>query len=384
MSRGSHREGIPVLFVLPSLGLGGSERVVLTLCRHLKRNQYPSVVCAFKGGPLEKEMEDSGIPVHVLHRRDGIDLSLIWKLVGLIRRYRIEVVNSHHFVSLFYSFWASRWTATAHLHTEHSRWEMERLPFFWNWWFRFFLKRIDGVSAVSTATYEHLREFYNLSSQHVFLILNGIDVNQFASADPIQRGSIGLMPDDIVLGSVGNLRSEKNQRLLIEALAVLKRSRLPIRVVLVGGGPCEEELQQLAINLGVERQVVFLGPRTDTASLYRTFDIYCLTSHYEGLPLSILEAMAAGVPVIGTNVLGIRDVITHHDNGLLVSHLDPQELAQAILTLMGDQTLGQALAARAGRIVREQYSLPVFIRRYEDLFDRLIGTRAEYPSRSVT
>ena len=200
--------------------MGGSERVVLNLCRHLDRSRFFPVISAFRGGPLEKEMMNVGMPVHVLERCGGVDLRLIWKLIHLIRRYRIQIVNSHHFVALFYSFWATRWTGVPMLHTEHSRWEMENLPSFWNSWFRFFLRRVELISAVSQATFDHLRQSYGVQSKRVVLILNAIDVNCFTGvkADAATRALLEVTEDMAVVATVGNLRQEKNQKLLIVAL----------------------------------------------------------------------------------------------------------------------------------------------------------------------
>jgi len=178
MNRLNNRTYVPILFVLPTLGTGGSERVVLNLCLHLGPDYVP-IVAAFRDGPLRKDMSDVGIQVHVLNRRGGIDFMLIVKLARLIRIHQIKILNCHHFVSLFYAFWAACLTGIPIIHTEHSKWEMETLTPFWNWWFSFFLKRIDLVSAVSKITYAHIKEIYNVEEKRLALVLNGIDVNQY-------------------------------------------------------------------------------------------------------------------------------------------------------------------------------------------------------------
>jgi len=334
MNRLKNRTCVPILFVLPTLGTGGSERVVLNLCLHLGPDYVP-IVAAFRDGALRKEMTSAAIQVHVLNRRSGIDLTLIVKLARLIRSHHARIVNTHHFVSLFYAFWAARLTRIPIIHTEHSKWEMEALTPSWNWWFSFFLNRIDLVSAVSKITYAHIKEIYNVEEKRLALVLNGIDVNLFKKGreKTISRESLGLRPQDIVFGTVGNLRKEKNQELLIRALAIMKDRGRSFKALFIGDGPCRSDLKMLATELGVEKQVIFLGIRSDVPRLYGLFDIYCLTSRFEGLPLTLLEAMAAGIPVIGTDVLGIREVIRNNENGLLVPDDEPKQLAKAILTL---------------------------------------------------
>jgi len=350
---------IPVLFVLPTLGTGGSERVVFNLCLHLGP-QYLPIVAAFRDGPLRKDMSDAGIQVHVLNRRGGIDFMLIVKLVRLIRIHQIKILNCHHFVSLFYAFWAACLTGIPIIYTEHSKWEMEALTPFWNWWFRF--------------TYAHIKEIYNVEEKRLALVLNGIDVNLFKKGreKTVSRKSLGLRPQDIVIGTVGNLRKEKNQELLIRALAIMKDMGRSFKALFVGDGPCRSDLEMLAAELKVDEEIIFLGTRRDVPHLYWLLDIYCLTSRFEGLPLTLLEAMAAEVPVIGTDVIGIREVISNNENGVLVPDNDPEELAKAILMLAESVTLRNTLAEHGRRLVCDQYNLTKFVRNYQRLFQRLI------------
>lgn len=364
-------KAIPVLFVLPTLGTGGSERVVFNLCLHAAPQIFP-VVAAFRDGALRQEMIDAGIACHVLDRRGGLDTSLVLKLSKLIRHYRIRVVNSHHFVSLFYSFWAAGFLRVPVLHTEHSKWEMEALSPFWDRCFRFFLRHIQMVNGVSAAAFGYLQKVYRVEERKSALIPNGIDMDRFRnSGGALVRARLGLKTDELVIGTVGNLRQEKNQGLLLRAVALLQERGLPYKAVLVGDGPCRAELEELAASLGIEDQVLFLGTRTDVPSLYAAFDIYCLCSRYEGMPLTLLEAMAASLPVIGTNVLGIAEVIEHGFNGLLVPDNDAAHLAAAIAVLRTDRNLVESLQKEGPGYVRDNYLLETSVNSYKRLFRQL-------------
>jgi glycosyltransferase involved in cell wall biosynthesis len=369
-----HGAPIPVLFVLPTLGTGGSERVVLNLCLNAAPQYFP-VVAAFRDGALRREMAAAGIRHHVLDRRGGIDVSLIYKLFRLMLHYRIRLVNSHHFVSLFYAFWAARLLGLPVMHTEHSKWEMEAHTPFWNGWFRFFLRNIEVVNAVSQASFAHLQRAYAMVGSKAVLTPNGIDMGRFAPVgDRIKlRESLGLKGDDLVVGTVGNLRREKNQALLIRALALLKEWGKHYRAVIVGDGPCRAELEELSVALDAAEDVVFLGTRNDVPSLYGAFDIYCLCSRYEGLPLTLLEAMSASVPVIGTEVLGVTEVISHEYNGLLVPDDSSSHLAAAIAVLATDPQLRQKLIANGLGYVRDNYLLERSVSRYKELFSSLLA-----------
>lgn len=364
---------VPVLFVLPTLGTGGSERVVLNLCLNMNTKQFRTVVAAFHDGGLRKELTRKGISVHVLKKHRGIDFSLILKLRKLILANRIRVINSHHFVSLFYAFWAARWACIPIVHTEHSRWEMQELPSFWDRWFKFFLRRINFVSVVSQAAYNYLKNKNYVNVENLGLVTNGVDFKLFRKArnNLVPRSSIGLNDDHIVIATVGNLRKEKNQALLIEALARIKNSGNSMRVVIVGDGPYRNELQALAKQLGVEEKVILLGTRNDVPNLFGNFDMYCLTSRYEGLPLTLLEAMASGVPVIGTDVLGIREVIRDQENGILVPDNDPEVLAKAILELSRNPRKRRIFVENGFKLISTRYNFEAFIKKYEQLFKRV-------------
>jgi len=368
------KRSIPVMFVLPTLGTGGSENVVFNLCKHLVPPYLP-VAASFRGGAMEQTFKENKLITHILHRHGGIDFTLVTKLRRLIQNYDVKIINTHHFVSLFYGFWAARLCGVPIIHTEHSRWEMEALSTFWRIVFKSLLKQVQSVGAVSRTACEYMIKMYGVNSDKVNLLQNGIDVALFESGSErtVSRKALGLSWNDIILGTVGNFRSEKNQKLLVQALKLLNRIEPRFRAVFVGDGPCKTEVEKLSRTLGIADSVLFLGTKSEMHRYYGLFDIYCLTSRYEGLPLTLLEAMASGVPTIGTDVLGIRDVIRHDENGILVLDDNPDELSKAILRLYQDIDLQQRIRNAARRMVREHYSLSAFANNYENRFRLLIS-----------
>ena len=151
---GNDKERIPLLFVLPTLGTGGSERIVFNLCLYLKKDYFP-IVAAFRDGELRSEMEKNDIQVHVLKRKSGVDLSLVVRLAKVIKENSVRIANSHHFGALFYLYWATRYARIPLVHTEHSKWEMERLSRFWDWWFNFY-KRLVNDAHLNIETKEQM------------------------------------------------------------------------------------------------------------------------------------------------------------------------------------------------------------------------------------
>jgi len=234
---------------------------------------------------------------------------------------------------------------------------------------------VNMMGAVSPAACEYMINRYGVNSDNVNPLQNGIDVDLFESGSErtVPRKALGLSRDDIILGTVGNFRSEKNQKLLVQALKLLNRRDPRFRAVFVGDGPCKAEVEKLSQTLGIEDAVLFLGTQNEIHRYYGLFDIYCLTSRYEGLPLTLIEAMASGVPTIGTDVLGIRDLIRHDENGILVPDDNPDELSKAILRLSQDLPLQQRIRKAARRIAREHYSLTAFVNNYVNRFGLLIS-----------
>jgi glycosyltransferase involved in cell wall biosynthesis len=170
---------------------------------------------------------------------------------------------------------------------------------------------------------------------------------------------------------IGNLRAEKNQRVLITAFSLLYGAMPHLYLVLAGDGSCRRDLEQLARELAVADRVHFLGHRLDAPDVMAMFDVYCLPSVYEGMPLSILEAWSAGKPVVATDVTGIRDIVIHDTNGLLVPVNDAQSLASALQRVLGDSELSERLSHEGQKYALERCTMAGMVRQYEDLYEQV-------------
>lgn len=355
-----------LLFILYSFDTGGSERVVLDLCRRLDRRRFSLHAAAFRDGALRERFEELGVKARVIAKAPGIDFALMGKLARLMAEHHIEVVNTHHFVTLFYAFWGAKIAGRRALfHTEHSVWEMEQPSRFWRAVGRSLMRRCDATVAVSRAVHEHLEGLGARSR----CIPNGIELALFGrSANGAKRRELGLAPTDKVVGIVGNLRPEKNHLGLLRAFR-LAAARLPAaRLVVVGDGPMRPALEEEARRLGIEGQTLFLGRRLDAAELYRAFDVYCLPSRHEGMPLTLLEAMASGLPIVGADVMGIGDLVRASGAGLLVPFGDEGELARALCRLLQDPGEASRLGRAGLAYVRREHDLEEKVRHYEELF----------------
>jgi glycosyltransferase involved in cell wall biosynthesis len=205
------------------------------------------------------------------------------------------------------------------------------------------------------------------------VIQNGIDLAPYV-APPIPeervrlRRALGLGAEDVAIGSVGLLWRAKGQEHLLRALARLQ----DVVVFLVGSGADEKPLRDLAVDLGITGRVRFLGWRDDVRQLLQAVDLYVQPSLTEGLPLAVVEAGAAGLPIVASDVGGIPEIITHGANGLLVPPGDPQALAQAIQKLIEDPQMARRLGDAARQAAFERFSAEAMAERYMQLYERLL------------
>ncbi len=381
---------IRVLYVMPTFLTGGTERLVSDLVQRLDRDRFRATVCVFENGLLGQELAGRGYAVRCLveeaetrHRglgRIGALIRRVRALRHMIATGRIDVVHTHFLGPCLHAYLASlpsrRWRW---VHTEHARPDI--IAGYPRWLVRaarWIVPSADLVTGVSDGIADYLRGRAWAPASRVRVIYNGVDVDLFASpSNPgAKRREIGLPPDAWVIGTVGNLRPEKNHALLLRALPALLRQASDAWLVVAGDGERREALEALARELGVKERVLFLGARTDVPALFGVFDVYCLPSHFEGMPLSLLEAMAARKPIVGTSVVGIKDLLVDGVTGLLTAANDAEALSRALLRIHRDRTLGARMVEAGWRHVNTHARLETMVRRHEDLYEGLTAPAA--------
>jgi glycosyltransferase involved in cell wall biosynthesis len=238
------------------------------------------------------------------------------------------------------------------------------------------LYKINAVIGVSRKITEQFREFYPHHSSKIHEILNGVDIGKFnaKSFRSIIRKRWNYTNDHFVIGTVANFRKVKNHACLVRAAARLTDTYPQLRLFFVGRGfpgdteNTEEEVRQLIFDLGLQERVIMAGYQDKIPDMLSAFDVFCLPSLSEGLPVSVLEAMAAGIPVIGSNVLGINEVIEDRVTGLLFSSDNDSGLAKSVEELLTNPALGQVLADKAFNYVQQRHSKEEWIKRTASLF----------------
>lgn len=346
-----------VLFVVLQLDVGGSERVVFDLAKNLDREQFDVYVAAFKSGVLAEPLKSICTDVFFIEKKTGLDLSAMFRLAGIIRKLGIDVVNAHHYMPCFYSFLGTKILNDKRLvYTEHSVPEVEGIANSYHGKiFNCMLYRINAVVGVSRAITETFKNRYPRHAVKFHKILNGVDIDKFKGKGAREevRSRFGLRSDQFVVGTVANFRNVKNHVCLVRAAARLKDSHPQLRLLFVGTGfpedpeNSEAEVRELICELGLQDKVVLAGYQENIPEMLSTFDVFCLPSFSEGLPVSVLEAMAARVPVIGSEVKGIDEIVTPGQTGIVFPTNDDGILAEKIKELMERPGHAKMIADRA-------------------------------------
>jgi glycosyltransferase involved in cell wall biosynthesis len=369
-----------LLFIMMQMGMGGSERLVHNLAFKIDREFFnPSVAWFFENRVL-KEFKDLGIPLYHIPKIKRFDFSTMRKLEMIIRKNKIHIVNAHHFMSLVYSFYGCKIKNDIKLiYTEHSKWEIEQIAWKWRKIGAYLLNHSDGAVGVNAEVTKLIQSRFKLPPSKVLTIQNGVDLEAFSrkSTDGEKRRELGIPDTHRIIGMVANFKRIKNHIFLLRAFEKLLEEYKDVKLLLVGQGfkgdaeNSELQIRNFINDKGLDNDVLLLGFRSDISSILSILDIFCLTSFKEGLPISLIEAMAAGLPVVGTNVEGIRDVIIPNKNGFLIRIDDIKGLTNALCTLctlLRNESLRDKMGKESKELASRAYSLDRCVNQYQNLF----------------
>lgn len=356
-----------VEMVAPTLHMGGMERLVVRMARAFRERGIDVGITLIEAlGPLANEARDSGIPV-TLVPTPGIWTNVrARKLAGHFAARRPHVVHAHSGVWLK-SVRAARAAGVAGVvHTfhgvvEHEAWYVDQMRRAASWY-------TDDIVAVSESLREILVNRARIPANRVEVIINGVDVLRFAPNHGLASSAVDR--PRFVIGHVARLDPIKNQGMLLHAFGLVRRRIANAQLVIAGDGPARGSLEQLAVSLGLSDSVTFLGEVRDTPEVYRSFDVFALSSVTEGTSMSILEAMASGVPVVATAVGGTPALVRNGELGMLVESGDAGAMADAIISLAVSHPAHRELAERARTYTVAHYSEDAMLERYQRLYHR--------------
>lgn len=356
--------------VVYSLTLGGSERLACDLALHLDPDRVRSRICALTaGGPMAKTLEEAAIPFDIIGCPPGVQWRVMSKLHRLFRESRADVVQTHHIKQLFYSSLGARMAGATLVHVEHEYFSLRKnRP---RRGLRLLARFCSRIVAVGEEIKTFLVNEVGLPSSKVTVIPNGVDLTHYTPWPRVVRSALGLQPRVRLIGHVGRLEPEKDQVSLLHAFRLVADTHPDARFVIIGDGSQRSELERLGKTLGIAGRVAFFGFRQDVADFLPHLDVFVLSSLNEGLPISMLEAMACARPVVATALGEIPRVICDGVNGVMVPPGNPAALARAITSVLQQPVWGRAMGVEARRLIEERFSLTRVIEQYQDLYDSL-------------
>jgi sugar transferase (PEP-CTERM/EpsH1 system associated) len=368
-----------ILHLITRLPVGGAEKVLVDVVRRLDPERYESLVCCIQAkGELAAELEKSGVRVVCLDRMRSkrFDWGAVRDLARLLRAERIALLHSHLYHANLYGRIAAFLAGVPAIATVHNVYA--RRKFHRKLLNRLLSRASARVIAVSEEIREDLVKHDGIDPKKVSVVHNGIDVRRVDTVLTREqaRARLGVLDDELLIGCVGRLEEQKGHRFLLEACATLKNdpgNRL--RLLVVGDGRLRQDLEHRAAALGVGASVSFLGTRHDVPEILRALDIYVMPSLWEGLSIAMLEAMAAALPIVISDVSGTAQALGDNEHGVLVPPGDAAALAEALRSLAREPGRRRALAMSARQRVQERFSIDAMMSQLASIYDDALAGR---------
>lgn len=334
-----------VAIILSSFGFGGAERMVSRLVSHLNLEEVQAEVICVYGEPKHNQMEqvilDHGVHICYIRKGLGFSVKALWRVYKELQRFSPDVIHTHLSGAIYSSPWIMLHSVNM-LHTVHNMPAREfgkskRMVM------RLLYRTGKAIPvAISDEIRRLMGETYK-KTPPVELVYNPVDVERYSSV-------VKKPHDGFTVINVGRLEPQKNHKMLVDAFEIAIQ-KLPFsNLLIVGDGPLRDVVQNYIISKGLKERITLVGRVENVEDYLAGADVFVLSSDYEGLPLSILEAMAAGLPIVSTDVGGVKDIVTN--NGILTKKGDAAELAQAIVHLGLSKELKEQLGTNSAENVK--------------------------------
>ena len=375
-------KSLRILQVIDGMNVGGAEVLLVDLVRRLREAGHRVQVAYSSPGPMAARLAEMNVPLTRLPRFARVDPILLLRLMRLMRREKPDIVHTHLFKSDLHGRLAARWTgAPVVISTAHNNdsWA-KRTPL--GWLYGRTARLADRIIAVSEEVREYQIKYTFVPPEKIVTIDNGVDLRRFEGQDAAGRAvraELGIDPDAPLVGIIGRLTEQKDHATFLQAAAQIRVAAPETRFLIVGDGPLRAELVEQARALKLDEAVIFTGLRSDIPALMAALDVLVFSSRWEGLPVTLLEGMAAARPIVSTAVGGVPGVVGDGDSALLVPAGISSVLADAVVRVLRDPALARKLSAAARERVREKYSLDSMLNQtlalYEELWNNVATSR---------
>jgi sugar transferase (PEP-CTERM/EpsH1 system associated) len=363
---------IKIMHVINSLDIGGLENGVVNLINTMDGNRFAHAICCIsQAGRNAEKLNGQDVSIFEMKKGERSEIFLPFKLARLFKRTQIDIVHTRNWGAADGIIGGRLAGIPIIIHGEHGR-DMSD-PDGSNTKRNFIRKLLSyfvvHFITVSNDLREWLITFVGIDEKKVQTIYNGVDTIKFNPDNKnLIREKHKYSSEEIIIGTVGRLDPVKDQQLLIKAFAKLRSKYHNIILLIIGDGPCRENLENLTKDLGLKQNVRFLGMRSDVPELLKLMDIFVLPSIFEGVSNTILEAMAMGLPVIATNVGGNPDLIEDGETGILVPKEDVSTLTTALERYIMDHTTMKRHGTAGRKRAIDKFGLHRMVAQYEDMY----------------
>ena len=365
---------VKVLQLISSGGYYGAENMLLNLCASQEAAGCQNSLLLFynvhtPNVEFYERARRNGISVRMVHCKGRADWRAVRQIEEYIQEDAIDVVHTHGYKADLYGFLAAWRLGKPVVATCHNWVGGTTALGIYNHLDRLALKKFGALAAVSDEVAQRLLDA-GVPAEKIKIIANGIDVQAFEHAQPLPVLNV---TNEKVIGMVARLDLQKGFEYLLRAVRELCNTFAGLKVVIVGEGPDRQAIEEMVKEYGLQSNVVLAGQQSEMPAVYAAMDIFVLPSLNEGLPMTILEAMAASRPVIATRVGAIPKVIHDGENGLLVNPRDTEGLRNAIASLLSDPERCRRMGEKAHDWVSRNYTSEAMALKYRQLYDEILG-----------
>ena len=366
-----------ILQLRSSIGFFGAENVVAELSKQLSNYGYHPIVGVIENSKsphieLAEVAERYNLETKIFKCSGQFDLSTAIAIRNFIRQRDIDILHSHGYKANFYSLLATIFKNINLIATCHPWIKTNLMVKFYSWFDKLQLNRFNRIVVISEEI-KHEILMSGVSENKVTVIDNGIDVSRFMKS--FNRNELfkafDINPDKKVIGTIGRLSEEKGHIIFIEAAKTLLEKFPNLLFIIVGDGPLREELEAKVLHFSIQDHFIFTGVSDDIPKVLAIMDIFVLPSLTEGLPMVLLEAMAAKKPIIATDVGAIPRVIIDRKSGHLVKPNDTNALIEAVIFLLNNQDYSSQMAQKGYEIINNKYSAKEMTRKYMRVYEQL-------------
>lgn len=369
-----------VLHVVPDMVPYGLERVVASLVTLCDGERYQSAIATLyspQDGGLDSGLERDGVRVFAMGKKRGFDVRMYSRFTRVLREWQPDIVHTHNYVLRYTLAPSLALRVPAMVHTIHNVADRE-VDSLGRWLQRFAFRGMVQPVAIAQEVVRTYAQVYG--GPEPPLIPNGIPVDRYAkgrNARQAWRKAEGFSDAELLFVCLARLYPQKNHATLLEAFATVSRRVPEARLLLAGDGDLRADLERQAAGLGIGSRVRFLGRREDVPETLGAADVFVLASLWEGNPLSVMEAMAAGLPVAVTAVGGVPELVGDDRSGFVVRAGDAEQLAAAMIQLAEDPGRRASIGRAAQRRAYARFDERAMVAAYEELYDRLTGRAAK-------